>query len=599
MRDLLILTPTIGKIATRYYEAIRNSQNGDDNRNGSHDSGSDGGRTLHTARVCTYKEFLNYQQLNLKGTKGAVGLACWFEKMESVFHISNCIVECQTLMKMITETYCLRSEIKKLETNLWNLTVKGTDVESYTKHFQKLVLLCSRMVPDETNKVERYVRGLPDSIYESVMASKPKILQEKSVTYFECGNQGHYKSDCLKLNNKNRGNATGNSEARGRAYALGDGEANPDLNIVTEKKSEDKSKEKRLEDVPVMCDFLEVFLEDLHGVPSTRQVEFQIHLVPGAALVARAPYRLAPSEMKEVSDQLQELSDKGFIRPSYHQLISREEDIPKIRFRTRYGHYEFQVMPFGLTNAPAVFMDLMNRVCKPYLEKFMIVFIDDILIYSKRKQEHEEHLKLILELLKNEELYAKFSKCKFWIPIVQFLGHVIDIQGIYMDPAKIKSIKDWASPKTPTEIHQFLGLAVLMQNEKVIAYASRQLKIREKNYTTHDLELGAILNAQAKAMKEENVKEENLCGMNKDFETHSDRTLYIKKRNKMYHDLNKLYWWPNMKAEIATYVSKCLTCSKVKAEYQKLHGNRYDGKNDETLLKRSGLKAWSAGLYHL
>ncbi|GKF26632.1 putative reverse transcriptase domain-containing protein, partial [Tanacetum coccineum] len=239
-----------------------------------------------------------------------------------------------------------------------------------------------------------------------------------------------------------------------------------------------------------------------------------------SAPVARAPYRLAPSEMKELSEQLKELSDKGFIRPSsspwgapvlfvkkkdgsfrmcidyrelnkltmknryplsriddlfdqlqgssvyskidlrsgYHQLRVREEDISKTAFRTHYGHYEFQVMSFGLTNAPAVFMDLMNRVCKPYLDKFVIVFIDDILIYSKNKQEHEEHLKLILELLKKEELYAKFSKCKFWIPKVQFLGHVIDSKGIHLDPAKIESIKDWTSPKSPTEIRQFLGL---------------------------------------------------------------------------------------------------------------------------------------------
>ncbi|GJZ10694.1 putative reverse transcriptase domain-containing protein [Tanacetum coccineum] len=224
--------------------------------------------------------------------------------------------------------------------------------------------------------------------------------------------------------------------------------------------------------------------------------------------------------MKELSEQLQELSDKGFIRPSsspwgapvlfvkkkdgsfrmcidyqelnkltvknryplsriddlfdklqgssvsskidlrsgYHQLRVHEGDIPKTAFRTRYGHYEFQVMPFGLTNAPAEFMDLMNRVCKPYLDKFVIVYIDDILIYSKNKEEHEEYLKLILELLKKEELYAKFSKCEFWIPKVQFLGHVIDSQSIHVDPAKIESIKDWASPKTPTEIRQFLGL---------------------------------------------------------------------------------------------------------------------------------------------
>ncbi|GJZ57624.1 putative reverse transcriptase domain-containing protein [Tanacetum coccineum] len=215
----------------------------------------------------------------------------------------------------------------------------------------------------------------------------------------------------------------------------------------------------------------------------------------------------------------------------------REEDIPKTAFRTRYGHYEFQVMPFGLTNAPAVFMDLMNRVCKPYLDKFVIVFIDDILIYSKNKQEHEEHLKQILELLKKEELYAKFSKCEFWISKVQFLGHVIDSEGIHVDPAKIEAIKDWTSPKSPTEIRQFLGLAgyyrrfiegfskiakpmtkltqkkvkkrrfhrilrhfkkkglgaVLILREKVISYASRQLEIHEKNYTTHDLELGAVV----------------------------------------------------------------------------------------------------------
>ncbi|GJS52511.1 putative reverse transcriptase domain-containing protein [Tanacetum coccineum] len=224
--------------------------------------------------------------------------------------------------------------------------------------------------------------------------------------------------------------------------------------------------------------------------------------------------------MKELSEQLQKLSDKGFIRPSsspsgapvlfvkkkdgsfrmcidyqelnkltvknryslpriddlfdqlqgssvyskidlrsgYHQLRVREEDIPKTAFRTRYGHYEFQVMPFGLTNAPAVFMDLMNWVCKPYLDKFMIVFIDDILIYSKNKQEHNEHLKLILKLLKKEELYAKFSKCEFWIPKVKFLGHVIDSKGIHIDPTKIESIKDWASPKSPTEIRQFSNL---------------------------------------------------------------------------------------------------------------------------------------------
>nr|GEU93849.1 putative reverse transcriptase domain-containing protein [Tanacetum cinerariifolium] len=140
-------------------------------------------------------------------------------------------------------------------------------------------------------------------------------------------------------------------------------------------------------------------------------------------------------------------------------------------------------MPFGLANAPAVFMDLMNRVCKPYLDTFVIVFIDDILIYSRNKKEHEEHLTLILELLKKEELYAKFSKCEFWIPKVQFLGHVINSKGIHVDPAKIKSIKDWAPPKTPTEIRQFLGLVDYYRRfiEGFSKIAKSMTKLTQKN----------------------------------------------------------------------------------------------------------------------
>ncbi|GKD18225.1 putative reverse transcriptase domain-containing protein [Tanacetum coccineum] len=278
----------------------------------------------------------------------------------------------------------------------------------------------------------------------------------------------------------------------------------------------------------VVREFLEVFPEDLPGLPLVRQVEFQIDLILGAAPVARAPYRLVPSEMQELSNQLQELADRG-----YHQLRVMDEDIPKTAFKTRYGHYEFQVMPFGLTNAPAVFMDLMNRVCKPYLGKFVIVFIDDILIYSHNKEEHADHLRIILELLRKEELYAKFSKSDFWISIVQFLRHVIDSQGIQVDLARIEEIAKslteltqknkkyiWgedqesafqllkqklckapiiALPERNSNFvvyydvsHQGLG-AVLMQREKVIAYASRQLKYNEENYTTYDLKLGAVV----------------------------------------------------------------------------------------------------------
>ncbi|GJV46298.1 putative reverse transcriptase domain-containing protein, partial [Tanacetum coccineum] len=216
------------------------------------------------------------------------------------------------------------------------------------------------------------------------------------------------------------------------------------------------------------------------------------------------------------------------------ELRVHEEDIPKTAFRTRYGHFEFTVMPFGLTNAPTVFMDIMNWVCKPYLDKFIILFIDDILIYSKSKEEHEIHLKLVLELLKKESLFAKFSKCEFWLQEVHFLGHVVNNNGIHVDPSKIEAVKNWKAPKTPSEIQSFLGLAeqeeafqtlkdklcnapilslpngvedfvvycdasnqglrcMLMQRGKVIAYASRQLKIHEKKYTTQDLELGAVV----------------------------------------------------------------------------------------------------------
>ncbi|KAJ0618544.1 putative nucleotidyltransferase, Ribonuclease H [Helianthus annuus] len=163
----------------------------------------------------------------------------------------------------------------------------------------------------------------------------------------------------------------------------------------------------------------------------------------------------------DLFDQLQGSSyySKIDLRSGYHQLRIQEESVPKTAFRTRYGHYEFLVMPFGLTNAPAVFMDLMNRVCKPYLDKFVIVFIDDILIYSRTKEENEQHLRTILELLKKEKLYAKFSKCEFWIREVQFLGHVVNEKGIHVDPSKIEAIKNWEAPKTPTEVRQFLGLA--------------------------------------------------------------------------------------------------------------------------------------------
>ncbi|GJV54895.1 putative reverse transcriptase domain-containing protein [Tanacetum coccineum] len=464
-----------------------------------------------------------------------------------------------------------------------------------------------------------------------------------------------------------------------------------------------EQKQKQVE-IVVVKDFPKVFPDDLSGLPPVQESEFQIELVPRAMPVAKSPYRLAPSELEELLGQLKELQDKGFIRPSsspwgapiliddlfdqlqgsqyfskidlrseYHQLRVHEDDIPKTAFRTHYGHFEFTVMPFGLTNVPAVFMDLMNPVCRPYLDKFVIVFIDDILIYSKTREEHEMHLGLVLELLKKEKMYAKFSKCEFWLREVQFLGHVTNGEGIHVDPSMIEAVKNWKAPRTPSEVCSFLGLAgyyhrfiedfskiakpltvltqksktydwgeeqknafqtlkdklcnapvlalpdgsedvvvycdasglglgcVLMQRGKVIAYASRQLKIHEKNYTTHDLELGAIelfsdydckiryhpgkanvvadaLTAQKEASDESARLQKGLDEM---IELRNEGVLYYLDRiwvplkgdvrtlivdeahkskysvhpvaDKMYYDLKDRYWWPGMKKDIAVY----------------------------------------------
>ncbi|GJX26287.1 putative reverse transcriptase domain-containing protein [Tanacetum coccineum] len=254
---------------------------------------------------------------------------------------------------------------------------------------------------------------------------------------------------------------------------------------------------KKQEEIVVVRDFPEIFLDDLSGLSPIREIEFHIELTPGATLVAKSPYRLID------------------LRSGYHQLTVHEDDIPKTAFRTRYGHFKFTVMPFGLTNAPAIFMDLINRVCRPYLDKFVIVFIDDILIYSKTQEEHVEHLRLVLELLKKGKLYAKFSKCKFWLREVQFLRHVINGNGIHVDHSKIEAVKNWKAPKTSDRGRSFLGMLSSIKDR--------------------------ILANQKEVVDE-------------------------------FAGLQRGYWWSGMKKYIVEYVSKCLTCLKVKAEHQRPSG---------------------------
>jgi hypothetical protein len=387
--------------------------------------------------------------------------------------------------------------------------------------------------------------------------------------------------------------------------------------------------ESPVERIPMVCDYPDVFSDELPGMPPDRDIEFTIELQPRTAPISKRPYRMPPVELAELKKQLQELLDKGFIRPStspwgcpalflkkkdeslrmcvdyrplnavtiknkyplpridvlfdqlvganvfskidlrsgYHQIKIRVSDIPKTAFSTRYGLYEFLVMSFGLTNAPAYFMYLMNSVIMPELDKFVVVFIDDILVYSKNEAEHTKHLHTVLQRLRDHQLYAKLSKCDFWLREIKFLGHTISQDGVSVDPEKVQEVMDWKPPTTVRQIQSFLGLAgyyrrfipdfsriakpmtellkkgvkydwsqksedafhtlrqhlttapvlaqpdntkpfevycdasgtglgcVLMQDNRVIAYASRALRPHEQNYPTHDLELAAVVHA--------------------------------------------------------------------------------------------------------
>jgi hypothetical protein len=263
------------------------------------------------------------------------------------------------------------------------------------------------------------------------------------------------------------------------------------------------------------------FPDELPGMPPDRDIEFAIELQPGTAPISKRPYRMPPAELAELKKQLQELLDKGFIRPStspwgclalfvkkkdeslrlcvdyrplnmvtiknkyplphidvlfdqlvgakvfskidlrsgYHQIKIRASDIPKTTFSTRCGLYEYLVMSFGLTNTPTYFMYLMNAVFMPELDKFVVVFIDDILVYSRNEAEHTMHLHTVLQRLCDHQLYAKLSKCDFWMREIKFLGHTISQDGVSVDPEKVREVMDWKPPTTVRQIRSFLGLA--------------------------------------------------------------------------------------------------------------------------------------------
>ncbi|GJS03419.1 putative reverse transcriptase domain-containing protein [Tanacetum coccineum] len=375
-----------------------------------------------------------------------------------------------------------------MEQELWILSMKGDDINGYTNHFHELAVMCPTLVTHEYKKGKRYVWGLLDRIQGNVTSSKPVNVHEAIYMAREfvdqSENQRHeaakayavapvegkgYQGNvplCNRCNLHHNGQCPpkckkcqriGHQEKDYRARTPATGER---LKKDPKRLSCMKTDEKKLKDFPIVHNFLEVFLDDLSGLHPACKVESRIDLIIGAmpvsfpmgasvlfvkkkdgALKMCIDYRELNKltiknryplpRIDDLFDQLQGACyfSKIDLRSGYHQLRVHEADILKTAFRTRYGHFEFMVMPFGLTNAPTVFIDLMNRVCKPYLDKFVIVFIDDILIYSKLKKEHELHLKMILELLGKE----KFD-------------------GIHVDPSKIESVKNWKTPESPTKI---------------------------------------------------------------------------------------------------------------------------------------------------
>ncbi|GKB98866.1 reverse transcriptase domain-containing protein, partial [Tanacetum coccineum] len=424
------LLPTIVAQVGNHVNNQTNNKNQDDNVINDNNQGNV--KTMNNGRgSCSYKEFMacNPKDYDVKG--GAIVYTRWIEKMELIQDISGygenqkvkytagSLIDFKTLTR---EEFCLNNEMQKLETKFWCHAMVGAGHAVYTDQFHELARLVPHLVTPENKRIERYIYGLALQICAMVMAAsamvaatKPTIIQsailKAGILTDEAIRNGALKKVTEKRGNSGEPSRYGKVRDDNKRYRT-----RRAFSIITN---------------PVKKEYTGV-------APKFQTATITINPRHKAEIVCHEKVVRIPLPNGEILRVLGERPEEK-VRHSKSAKV-KEQKLKDIVVVKNFS--EFTVMPFGLTNAPAVFMDLMNRVCRPYLNKFVIVFIEGILIYSRTKEEHEMHLGLILELLKKEKLYRKFSTCKFWLPEVQFLGHVINGDGLHVDSSKIKAVKN-------------------------------------------------------------------------------------------------------------------------------------------------------------